>query len=138
MSIIYIFVKLPALPWGLDRVFKYISFYAIGNALHLLKAENLIRKFQHVLIGFISFGLILLNFVLAYMGLYTGIWWFITATIGSIGLAIISVLINKNKVLEYFGRISLIILCIHGPVYRVVIKLISILAQISSNSRVCL
>lgn len=32
----------------------------------------------------------------------------------------------ENRILQYFGRISLIVLCIHGPVYRVVVKIISI------------
>ena len=36
-------------------------------------------------------------------------------------------LINENRILQYFGRISLIILCIHGPVYRIVVKIVSIL-----------
>ena len=33
---------------------------------------------------------------------------------------------DENRILQYFGRISLIVLCIHGPVYRVVVKIISI------------
>lgn len=33
---------------------------------------------------------------------------------------------HENRILQYFGRISLIVLCIHGPVYRVVVKIISI------------
>lgn len=33
---------------------------------------------------------------------------------------------QRNKILQYFGRISLIVLCIHGPVYRIVVKIVSI------------
>ena len=33
---------------------------------------------------------------------------------------------KENKILQYFGRISLIVLCIHGPVYRIVVKVVSI------------
>jgi hypothetical protein len=31
MSLIFIAVSLPEMLWGLDRVFMYIAFYAIGN-----------------------------------------------------------------------------------------------------------
>lgn len=31
MSLIFIAVPLPEMLWGLDRVFMYIAFYAIGN-----------------------------------------------------------------------------------------------------------
>ena len=39
-----------------------------------------------------------------------------TALIGIAGMILISQLINKSKILQHFGRISLLILCIHGPV----------------------
>ena len=51
-----------------------------------------------------------------------GIMWFVTALIGVAAVILISQLINENRILQYFGRISLIILCIHGPVYRIVVK----------------
>ena len=58
--------------------------------------------------------------------LTTGIMWFVTALIGVAAVILVSQFINENRILQYFGRISLIVLCIHGPVYRVVVKIISI------------
>lgn len=52
--------------------------------------------------------------------------WFVTALIGVTAMILISQFINENKILQYFGRISLIVLCIHGPVYRIVVKIVSI------------
>ena len=52
--------------------------------------------------------------------------WFVTAFIGVVAVILISQLVNENKILQYLGRISLIVLCIHGPVYRIVIKIVSI------------
>lgn len=52
--------------------------------------------------------------------------WFVTAMIGVTSMILISKLINENRILQYFGRISLIVLCIHGPVYRIVVKIVSI------------
>lgn len=42
-------------------------------------------------------------------------------------------LINKNGLLQYLGRISLTILCIHGPVYRIVVKIVSIPLHMSTD-----
>lgn len=40
MSIAYLVIDIPDLPWGIDRVFEYIGFYAIGN----LYAESKITE----------------------------------------------------------------------------------------------
>lgn len=66
-----------------------------------------------------------LNFFLSRHNLATGIMWFVTALIGVFALILISQLINQIRVLQYFGRISLIILSIHGPVYWIVVKIAS-------------
>ena len=60
--------------------------------------------------------------------------WFITALIGVTSMILISQLINQNRVLQYFGRISLIVLCIHGPIYRIVVKIISILLYMGTDA----
>lgn len=70
--------------------------------------------------------LLTVNFILSLYNLTTGIMWFVTAIIGVAAVILISQFINENRILQYFGRISLIVLCIHGPVYRVVVKIISI------------
>ena len=41
-------------------------------------------------------------------------------------MILISQFVNENRILQYFGRISLIVLCIHGPVYRIVVKIVSV------------
>lgn len=30
MSLVYVVLPMPELPWGVNRVFKYIAFYAVG------------------------------------------------------------------------------------------------------------
>lgn len=52
--------------------------------------------------------------------------WFVTAFIGVAAMILISQFVNENRILQYFGRISLIVLCIHGPVYRIVVKIVSV------------
>lgn len=134
MSAAYIVVPLPGFPWGIDRVFKYLGFYAIGHAMACGGVEKRIKENSIGLNGIMCLILGTLNFGFSYLGLYKGIMWFITALIGVACVFVISQLISENKILQYFGRISLIVLCIHGPVYRVLVKLVSIPLGISTDA----
>ncbi len=78
--------------------------------------------------------LLALSFFLSCYHLTMGIMWFVTALIGVAAVILISQLINENRILQYFGRISLIILCIHGPVYRIVVKIVSILLNVGTDA----
>ena len=123
MSLIYIVLPMPELPWGINRVFKYIGFYAVG--VFLTGRETKIAD-RNVGTGVAAVVLLTVNFFLSLHNLTTGIMWFVTALIGVFALILISQLINENKILQYLGRISLIVLCIHGSVYRIVVKIVSI------------
>ena len=123
MSLIYVVLPMPELLWGFNRVFKYIGFYAVG--VFLAGRETRIAD-SKIRIGTVAVVLLTINFFLSLHNLTTGIMWFVTALIGVLALILISQLINENKILQYFGQISLIVLCIHGPVYRIVVKIVSI------------
>lgn len=133
MSLIYVVNPLPELFWGLNRVFKYIGFYAIGTFLAgKFKVGNVTDKKLAYGISIVIF--IILNFLLSYCGWTNGFMWFVTAIIGIIGMAGVAIVISNSKILQYFGKISLIILCIHGPVYRVLVKVLSILCHMSTDN----
>ena len=134
ISVAYIVVPLPGLPWGIDRVFKYIGFYAVGHAMACGGVEKRVKEKSIRLNGIMCLVLGALSVGFSYLGLYRGIMWFITALIGVACVFLISQLIIENKILQYFGRISLIVLCIHGPVYRVLVKLVSIPLGISTDA----
>lgn len=131
MSSVYVVLLMPELPWGFNRVFKYIGFYAVGVILAGRETRIVDRKIRT---GTVAVALIILNFFLSLHNLTTGIMWFVTALIGVAAVILISQLINENRVLQYFGRISLIILCIHGPVYRIVVKIVSIPLHVSTDA----
>ena len=124
---------MPELFWGFNRVFKYIGFYALGVTLagQIKTGQVAERK---IMSGGIAIILLVLNFILAYYGLTRGLMWFVTAMFGVIGVGLIAMLINQNCLLQYLGRISLMVLCIHGPVYRVVVKIISIPLHMSTDA----
>ena len=87
------------------------------------KTEVVDKKLEAAISVVVLFGL---NFFLSFHNLTTGILWYVTAFIGVIAVILISQLVKVNRILQYFGRISLIVLCIHGPVYRIVVKIVSI------------
>ena len=133
MSLIYVLVPMPELFWGVNRVFKYIGFYALGVALAgQIKTGQVVER--KVASAGIAIILVVLNFILAYCGLTRGLMWFVTAVFGVAGLGLIAMLICQNRLLQYLGRISLMILCIHGPVYRVVVKIVSIPLRMSTDA----
>lgn len=126
MSAVYVVKSLPSLPWGLDRILKFIGFYAFGT---LCAKQVINRRIEDLKISvrwIIAAVLLTASFTFSYGGLTKGVMWFVTAIIGFMAVLIISILINRNKALEYFGRISLVVLCIHGPVYRVIVKILSL------------
>lgn len=131
MSLIYVVFPMPELFWGLNRVFKYIGFYAVGVFLARRETKIVDRKIG---VGVAAIVLLAVNFFLSLHNLTTGVMWFVTALIGVAALILISQLINENKILQYFGRISLIVLCIHGPVYRIVVKIVSILLHMGTDA----
>ena len=123
MSLVYVVLPMPELPWGINRVFKYIGFYAVG--VFLAGRETKIAD-RNVGTGVAAVVLLTVNFFLSLYNLTTGLMWFVTALIGVTAMILISQFINENKILQYFGRISLIVLCIHGPVYRILVNIVSI------------
>ncbi|MDY5233129.1 MAG: acyltransferase family protein [Faecalicoccus sp.] len=134
MSAIYIFAGLPSLPWGIDKAFGYILFYKIGSFFSLSKADKRLQahsiSYQRVCIVF----LLTMSFFFSYCSINQGIMWYVTAMLGIVSAWIFSVLLHKNRILEYLGKISLVILCVHGPVYRILIKVVSILLCWSTDA----
>lgn len=135
MSFVYIRVQLPAMPWGFERVFEYIVFYVVGTAFAgTERIEGKIGQDRKLLVIAMGIALLAVNYVLAYCGATIGIMWYVTALIGIASVVILSMTIDRNSVLEYLGRITLVILCVHGPIYRILIKLISIPAHMSTDA----
>ena len=131
MSLIYVVLPMQEFPWGCNRVFEYIGFYAVGVFLAGRGTKIVDRKIRT---GVVALVLLIVNFFLSLNNLTTGIMWFVTALIGVSAMILISQIINGNRILQYIGRISLIVLCIHGPVYRVVVKIVSIPLHMSTDA----
>lgn len=129
LSLLYILCSLPQLPWGADWICKYVFFYMLGN---ILAEEKIV--FRKWIIGVCLLAICFI--IVKYLCVAENILWFITGSIGSIGIMQISSRIVGgigSKLLEYFGRISIVVLCIHGPVYRVIVKIFSVFMHVSTD-----
>lgn len=126
MSVIYVFIEIPSIPWGIDKLPKYIVFYMLGSFMSKNETFTRLKYFMNkYFIGIEAMVLFCLSLVLS--TILNGKWyWFIGATIGIFACVGISIFMEQNRILEYVGQISLIILCLHGPIYRVMLKIMSI------------
>lgn len=129
MSLLYIMLPSTELIWGINRVFGYIGFFAIG--VFLAEREFLHKKIELLVISIVLFTI---NFIFAYNCLTDGVMRYVTALIGVMGVVLIAQLISQNSILQYLGRISLVVLCIHGPVYRIIVKIISIPLNLDADA----
>lgn len=59
--------------------------------------------------------------------------YFIAALVGTAMLCSLSMIINKNNMLEFFGRYSILILCTHEPIKRAVIYVAAKITGIESE-----
>lgn len=126
--IAYMLFPLPSLPWGADRALGFLGLFALGElaagtgVLHRAERFNIPVKLTcaAVFLG-ISVTLYLLH-------LTSGLMWAVCAVVGTVGFAALSMALEKAPVLPAVGRMTLVILCIHGPIYRVLLKLVSMAA----------
>ncbi len=125
MMIIQLFVPMPQLPWGLDRAFIYMLFMALG---HLFADSGIdirvakLRMWQKAMVFAVMLGI---NFILVYFDLIRGVFLYISAVFGISACVALSMTAEKYKPLCYLGSTTIVILCVHGPVYRAITKVIS-------------
>ena len=137
LSMVGVVLNLPVidkgtLPFCADLVLIYIGFYALGN---FFKEKNIFGIIStRSLLLLIGTGELMANFFLTYLYGYKGIYWFVFGMVGVVGICLISIAIRENRILEFYGRSSLIILCIHGPIYRALVKITSLFIEKSTET----
>lgn len=131
---------LPVLPWGINRVCTFIAFFAVGNICNenglMIWLKDRMLSFQGRLMMFIITLLCLVASIFCSLSqIYqNGIMWFFTALFGIYITLVVALLLENFKILSYLGRNTLVILCTHGPVYRVWIKIISLYLKLMQEN----
>lgn len=69
-------------------------------------------------------------FVLNYYNLNKNVMWFVCGVIGVMASFVLAVLLDgKCKIMNEIGKCTLVVLCVHGPLYRIIIKICSIITK---------
>ena len=135
LAILGIFIKLPNLPFSINR-WELMAYFALGefvrskidlNELFMKKSKNKI-----ICCSLISMLLVVVMNIFNFnkYGLE-----YIVGTLGILFVMTLSYLMDsKDKILGKIGKCTLIILCIHGPIYRILIKVFSIIVKSSTDA----
>lgn len=130
MALIHSFIILPELIWGAEKVFQYIIFFSIGDWFE--KSCRFDKNANEILLP-MTFVCLILNIVLGVYGFNDGVLWYIVALAGVLPCVVLSCWVEHMSTLEYFGKISVVVLCIHGPIYRILIKVVSIICGCTTS-----
>ena len=125
--------RIPYLPWGIDRMCKYLIFYAGGSLVSQLGYAEKMDSEKTLIMIIAGIVMMAINFFIAYKWGRAGIIGMLNGFLGVFGMT--QLMCGQSKIeklrfvsdeLAKLGQISLVALCIHGPIYRVLIKLATI------------
>lgn len=131
LAIFGCFVDIPNLPLSINRV-ELFMYYAMGEVLQ--DKIKLIDQSKKALNFFIFFCCAIAFAGMTYFNFTWNVLSFIRAFLGIFVIIIISKMIeDKDFIFKKLGKESLIILCVHGPIYRILIKLMSVIIGVDSD-----
>lgn len=129
------------MPWSIDTMFMAIVFYGIGYLMFnkIMNFEKTKKKLS-IKISFICV-LLLINFYTSYLngqvdmnnGVYSNYFLYFISAFSGIGSIYLISTLFKFKGISFLGINSLIIMCVHEPIKRIVIKIMEILTKINSD-----
>lgn len=129
----YVFLPIPSLPWGADRMLGFLGLFALGEISADLGLTQKAQKLNTpTKLGGAAI-LIALSVVLSVLRFTSGIMWVVCALVGTAGFAFLAMAPEKLPLLSSVGRMTIVILCIHGPIYRIIIKLTSMTSGFPSE-----
>ena len=143
LSLLYAFgpllgCRLPDLPWGLDRVCQYILSFALGAALRESAKQRSLRKLSPTLCIPLGLAALALGYSLCSSVGEEGFMWFVCGMLGTAGCALLSFAFERTELIarpaERIAVTAIVTLCVHGPVYRILIKLLSMLMKTDTLS----
>ncbi len=131
------------LPFGIDIAFIAIGFYFLGY-LWRQKGEDYFKKMKWNTIKCVITACICFLIVTILSQLTTSLnmnnlqypfypLMYISATIGTFMVYLIAILLKENRILQYLGTNTLIIMGIHEPLKRIVIELMDRITHISAE-----
>ena len=128
MLVAHIFT-LPQMLWSTNKAMLYIGYFALGD----LSSDLWKNEYEHKINAIINFAICVVLWLLVWLLMpfrqAFGLLSIPVALIGIAGGIALSLALKSSKLLQHLGKITLVILCIHGPVYRVLLKVISLVTH---------
>ncbi len=125
---IYIFIPFQPMFWGADKILRYMIFVAAGELCAKVKLSEHVLKHKKISrILFCGILLALSLYISTHIDTSRAVW-FMTAAIGCAACSMLALILEHNKAIEYLGQASMLILCIHGVVYRSLIQITVIIS----------
>ena len=125
------------LPWGVDVALFALFFLLVGYYMYsYLKNLNDLSLYLKIWVAIVSLAI---NIPVALWNGVTGmasviygniILFIIAAVSGSLAVIAIAQIIESNTLLEFLGENSIIIMCIHEPIRRIMIKAFSVILRV--------
>lgn len=134
LAILGIFIKLPNLPFSINR-WELMVYFALGEFTRSrVDIDKLLKEKSKNKIVICSLILLILLIVMNMLNFNKFGLEYIVGILGITFVITVSYLLNnKDKILGKIGKCTLIILCIHGPIYRILIKICSIVVKRSTD-----
>ena len=129
--------RIPVLPWGLDRACWYIAFFYLGNMTHESGITDRLSQWNPSFSGICALVCFCIGFTGSVFLPWSGIRWYLLGVIG-IGGTMFSSLgicaVCTPRILRRLGQTTLVILCVHGPIYRILVKLLAMLIHTDTEA----
>ncbi|MBQ3481871.1 MAG: acyltransferase family protein [Oscillospiraceae bacterium] len=125
--------RIPDLPWGLDRVCQYILFFDLGTMQPIRRTLSGLSRRSPLFCFPIGLGVFVLGYFLHRLVGSGSIWWFVCGAVGTLACVLLAMALDRfdlaARSLARLGFMSIVFLCLHGPCYRVLIKLLAMLLR---------
>lgn len=127
LFVIYaVLYPIPHLPYAANRAIELMIFFAAGNIASEKGMTDVFLRMNAPLKILLAAVLFSVSGSMTYFGYYGGALLLPCGLAGIASLMLVSMLIEKASLLARIGRMTLLIMLIHGPLYRVMIKVSAI------------
>lgn len=122
-----------SLPFSINRMIELIIFYAVGNIMAGRKFDEALSRLSLLFKIIILIACFTFSCIISFLKLYHGILLLLCGLAGIISLMLLSILLGKFTLLAHTGRMTLLIMLIHGPIYRVLTKITAMLMSCGTD-----
>lgn len=128
LFVVYVVLyPLPHLPYEANRTAELMIIFAAGNIVAEKKVDAALAGLNIPLKLLLAAVFFIASYAMTYFGYFGGIFLLPCAIMGVTALMLLSMLIEKARLLAKIGRMTLLTMLIHGPIYRVLVKVLSML-----------